>query len=438
MHIPSVWDVNIPDLEPWVGLEETNVSGLTARGAVYPGLWVTTKSEAPDPEHLEWLRSLPFGFHKVRILDGINPVSSVIEDDDTLDELVGNLQRGGKLRLFSCMRGTSEHALLRVLRRDMRITLDDLLSKVVGNDPRISHLADKIPQRSLAVRAGKGDLFLPYTVVKPNEGDLLRASQQLHDKTGAIRFLVRVDGQASGDGRQVYPDLTFEDILTELSGFSPETLIVEPYVEHISASTLLMVTESGVEVLAQTHQLTSPCPQTGWPRWKGNLILSEAYNGHPLHPHIPKMKEVSLEMGRLFLEERIRGPVSVDQLVSRQIHTITESNIRDGNGGVAQALKVQIDEHYGSDLVVSANKFESAANKINTFSELREAVGDLLYHPQSPHGLIPLVCKTMPKQCIIALVAEDLESYQDLLTRTWHLLRCEGEVPSVLSPVVTQ
>ncbi len=435
MH--SEQTVSIAEVLLWLHLVTTKVRGLSMRSVLTEGRLITSTGEVSTPDHLAWLRDMQLGASEVVVLDGDHPVEALLLRSDLIDELVAELLSGKtRLTFFETRQGSNEEKLGLAMAARMGISPEQFWALYTqDNDPQRSHYGSKLVQRRLMREAGLSHLFLPFTECSKRERELTKAIVLMQEVSGQSRVLIRVDGEATGDGQAVFPDLSVAEVLKTLERFKSPVLLVEPYCKkHTPISVLACLNDREVIVRGVTDQLMYR--KSGEQiHSAGNLLLDGSLDRWHLGA---RMAQTAKLQAVPFLEELreygVRGCVSVDLLAFADGScTITEANLRKTNGSYANDLRMQMRARHG-ECVTSLSIFKPRRPGINDFRSLQDQLGSLMYDGRKPLGLVPAVTTILPDQCHVGVIAPTLADWQELMREAWQFLDCEGEPPLVIKP----
>lgn len=438
----------IADLSAWSRLQTTDVRHLSFRAWLGQGdTLLTSTNDMTDARHLAYIHSLPIGIKDIIPLRGRSPVEAVLADDETLSVLAQGLYTDEiALAFFEGQLNGPEVQLVEKLSFLSGVQPDEIWRRASATHPRLSGLGSKIQQRRLAEEKSAPNLFLPWMTAEKTAVDILRKVEAIMHLTGAARVLVRVDGEASGDGQSFFPDESIDDITHKMSHFSAQQVIVEPAVKHKSLSALLFITEDEVKLRALTVQLESTSRTLVGDKaetkstWCGNWIYAPFDNCVMNEVTASRAALAGLNTGELLRCEGVRGKVSVDLLlideclpnISIEVGSVrvTEANVRETNGGYALDGLAQLGQVHGPSsgaLLVCKPR----THLFRGFSDLEAAFGDLLYRGYEPHGVIPVVTGTLPSQTFLYAVARSPADLEEVIQQSWKILDCMGEPPKI-------
>lgn len=434
---------HIPDVMMWLRLQTTKVSGLSFRGWLKPSdVMYTSNGEVTTPDHLEYIRSLSLGAKEIRVLNGEHPVEAVMNSASAMADLAESVLAGDRISFFEIQENGPERRLIELLAKKCGRSTEDIMRQVAGNPVGCSRLGSKLAQRELM--KGKDDrVFLPYLEAQKTESGIKNAIHEMVLLTGCNRVLVRVDGEASGDGQAFWPEKYADEILEELDQFEATTVMVEPAVKHIPVSSLLEITRDGaVQFLGSTVQLeTEMLTDIGFKRsWTGNWMYSPFNNCLMSEKAADQSRMISLSLGAALASEGVRGKLSNDGLLLREglpkiglsagDLVLTEANLRETNGTYSADAHQQLVRRHHS--VSSGNVvFKGCDPTLKGFASLACRFPDMMYNGSQRYGIIPVVTTLLPQQAFMVCFGETPDQFEEVVAEAWKRMRCPGSTPAV-------
>lgn len=438
--------VVIADISQWLRLQTTKVEGLSFRAWLSEcDLLITSRGEVSTRDHMSYIKQTGFGAKEIWVIEGDHPVQALLTNQSDFRHLADLfLDHEVTIEFFETKENGPERLLVRRLAARLACDESELWSMVTSNHVDKAFLGAKIAQRTLTDFASERRIFLPYCLAEKNETAIREAIDQFLDLYQLVNLMIRVDGEASCDGQAFVPQTSIRQAVSLLEDFEATHVMIEPAVKHKSLSALLFIhLDKSIEFRGLTVQLQSRIQKqdgnNSYP-WVGNWMYQGFERCVMSKESSVQAIEISNRLATLLADEGVTGPVSIDLLMLEEhIPTLgykigdvvaTEANLRNTNGSYAWPAQQQLlrkHQEVSSGLVV----FKPQRQDIVDFASLVTILGDLLYNNQSPYGVLPVVTTLLPVQAFLLIIGKDPEEFEQVLSETWSLLDCKGDVPRI-------